>query len=208
MTVREPILSPVVVARLRPTQITVGRREVELKRRAWREHSDKKDAQFLGRHMIPTVLGPGGRYYIVDHHHLALALWEEKVKEVLVTAIADLSRLDMDAFWPVMDARGWTHPFDENGKRCGYKDIPKSLRDLKDDPYRALAGELRRMGGFAKDTTPFSEFQWADFLRRQIKAVQVKDDFPRTLEKALALAKSAEADYLPGWCGPIAEDQV
>src|SRR3974377_1798791 len=37
-----------------------------------------------------------------------------------------------------------------------------------DDPFRSLAGELRRAGGFAKDTTPFSEFLWPDFLRRQM----------------------------------------
>jgi hypothetical protein len=28
---------------------------------------------------------------------------------------------------------------------------------LQDDPFRSLAGELRRAGGFAKDTTPYSE---------------------------------------------------
>jgi len=42
------------------------------------------------------------------------------------------------------------------------------MADLADDPYRSVAGELRRQGGFAKDTTPFSEFLWADFLRRRI----------------------------------------
>jgi hypothetical protein len=50
------------------------------------------------------------------------------------------------------------HPFDDKGRRRHYKDIPKSVRDLVDDPFRSLAGELRRAGGFAKDTTPFSEF--------------------------------------------------
>jgi hypothetical protein len=73
---------------------------------------------------------------------------------------------------------------------------------LTDDPFRSLAGELRRVGGYAKDTTPFSEFLWADFLRRRIKPKAVEKDFSATLERALALAKSPEADYLPGWCGP------
>jgi len=71
---------------------------------------------------------------------------------------------------------------------------------------RALAetSELRRSGGFAKDTTPFSEFLWADFLRRRIKRKLLDDDFSAALVRALKLAKSGEADYLPGWCGPIA----
>ena len=37
MTVREPVLSTVAIADLRPTQITVGMREVEAKRKRWRE---------------------------------------------------------------------------------------------------------------------------------------------------------------------------
>jgi hypothetical protein len=73
---------------------------------------------------------------------------------------------------------------------------------LLDDPYCSLAGELRRLGGFAKDTTPYSEFLWADFLRRRIKQRLVETDFARALETALKLAKGKEAEYLPGWCGP------
>jgi hypothetical protein len=84
--------------------------------------------------------------------------------------------------------------------------LPKSVDKLIDDPYRSLAGELRRAGGFAKDTTPFSEFIWADFLRRRIKRKIAETDFERALEKALQLSKSVDANYLPGWCGPIPEE--
>jgi hypothetical protein len=98
------------------------------------------------------------------------------------------------------------HPFDDEGRRRGYRDIPKTVTELVDDPFRSLAGELRRIGGFAKDTTPFSEFIWADFLRRRMKRKFIEKDFNSALEQALELAKSAEADYLPGWCGPSPED--
>jgi hypothetical protein len=73
---------------------------------------------------------------------------------------------------------------------------------MVDDPFRSLAGALRRVGGYAKDTTPFSEFLWADFLRRRVKRRQVKDEFPKALREALKFAKTRDADYLPGWCGP------
>jgi hypothetical protein len=73
---------------------------------------------------------------------------------------------------------------------------------MKDDPYRSLAGELRNIGGYAKDSTPFSEFVWADFLRRRIKPKQVRKDFSRALGAALEFAKSDDASYLPGWCAP------
>ncbi len=204
--VREPILTTVDIADLRPTQITVGMREVAVKRKRWRDTGFKKGEKFLGDHMIPVVLGPKQRNYVVDHHHLALALHDEGVKEVAVTVTANLSKLEQDAFWTVMDNRSWMHPFDAKGERRHYKDIPKRVTDLVDDSFRSLAGELRRAGGFAKDTAPFSEFLWADFLRRRMKRKIVERDFDRALEMALALARTKDADYLPGWCGPAPED--
>jgi hypothetical protein len=61
---------------------------------------------------------------------------------------------------------------------------------------------LRQADGFAKDTTPFSEFIWTDFMRRRIKPKDIKVDFSSALATALKLAKTKEAGYLPGWCGP------
>ena len=204
--IREPVLTTVAIVDLRPTQITVGMREVLAKRKRWRETAGKKGGKFLGKHMIPVVLGPKHRHYVVDHHHLARALHDEGVKDVAVTVISNLSGLDRDAFWAVMDNRNWMHPFDADGRRRHYDDIPKSVTGLIDDPFRSLSGELRRAGGFAKDTAPFSEFLWADFLRRRLKRKAVQRDFDHAIEQALALAKSAEANYLPGWCGPVPED--
>ncbi|MBE7200516.1 MAG: chromosome partitioning protein ParB [Parafilimonas terrae] len=202
MANREPLLKPVPIAELRPTQMTVGLREVHEKRRRWRDYDPEKKRAFLGAHMIPTLLGPKKNHYLIDHHHLARALMEEGVEEVLVTVVADLHKLDKDAFWTVCDHKSWVHPYDHEGVRKDFDAIPKAISDLKDDPFRSLAGELRRAGGFAKDTTPFSEFLWADFLRRNIKGKKVEDDFSAAMEKAMALAKSKDAGYLPGWCGP------
>jgi hypothetical protein len=203
--IRDPIFTATPIKELRPTQITAGMREVAEKRKAWREKHGDKAGEFLTRHMIPVVLGPKERPYVTDHHHLALALRDEGVKEVAATVILDLSRLEPDAFWIVLDSRSLMHPFDERGRRRHYRNIPGSIDDLVDDPYRSLAGGLRRLGGYAKDTTPFSEFQWADFLRRRIARKQIEKHFEQALDAALALAKSRDADYLPGWCGPTGD---
>jgi hypothetical protein len=203
MSVREPILSPVPITELRPTQVTVGFREVDEKRKAWRERSDRKGSSYLGHHMIPVVAGPKDRYYVTDHHHMARALHEEGVKDILVNVIADLRILDKDSFWVVMDCHGWCHPYDAEGVRQHFSDIPTKVADLVDDPFRSLAGELRRAGGYAKDVTPFSEFLWADFLRRRIKRKAVEKDFETALKDALTFAKGQDANYLPGWCGPV-----
>ena len=205
VVVREPVLKPVSIKSLRPTQITVGMREVKEKRKQWRKHDPDKKAEFLGKHMIPVILGPKKRHYVIDHHHLSLALHDEGVEDVLVEVVADLQELDRDAFWTVLDHHAWVHPYDTEGVRRHYNDIPKTVAELKDDPFRSLAGELRRAGGYAKDTTPFSEFLWADFLRRRIKRKVVVRDFDGALKKAFKLAKSLDANYLPGWCGPVDE---
>jgi hypothetical protein len=204
--VREPLLTPVPIADLRPTQITVGMREVDAKRKQWKAKAKGKAEEFLGKHLIPVILGPKDRHYVIDHHHLARALHEEGVSGVLITVVANLTKLDRDAFWFNLDNRGWTHPFDDQGRRRDYTDIPKSISELVDDPFRSLAGELRLAGGYAKDTTPFSEFLWADFLRRRIKRKAVEQDFDETLHEALSLAKSEEAGYLPGWVGALPDE--
>jgi hypothetical protein len=205
MHVREPVLKPVAILDLRPTQMTVGMREVKAKRKRWRGEADKKGEEFLGKHMIPVILGPRSRHYIIDHHHLARALHDEGIKHVAVTVVANLSSLDSTSFWYVMDHHDWTHPYKE-GSRRPYSDLPKSVDELVDDPFRSLAGELRRAGGFAKDTTPFSEFLWANFLRQRMKRKAVDNNFDHALEKAMELAKSKDASYLPGWCGPAPEE--
>jgi hypothetical protein len=200
---REPRLHPVLLAELRPTQITVGMREVEEKRRHWQAQKAADQGEFLGKHLIPVVRGPEQRLYLIDHHHLARALHDEGVEQIAVTVVADLSTLSRGAFWVYLDNRAWIHTYDAEGKRRSHKELPKSIAGLVDDPYRSLAGALRRAGGYAKDTTPFSEFLWADFLRRRIKPKEVDAHPDKTLDQALRLAKSEAANYLPGWCGPV-----
>jgi hypothetical protein len=202
MSVREPVLNPIPIKTLRPTQMTVGLREVAEKRRQWREQSEHKGAEFLGKHMVPVVWGPKERHYVIDHHHLCRALKDEGVADILVNVVADLRTLTKTEFWVFLDNRAWCHPYDSEGVRQDFSEIPSAIAAMTDDPYRSLAGELRRAGGFAKDTTPFSEFIWADFLRRRIKAKLLAEDFPAAVTQALRLAKGEAAGYLPGWCGP------
>jgi len=199
----EPRLHPVAIVDLRPTQITVGMREVEMKRIHWRAEREEKGADFLARHAVPVVIGPKRRPYLIDHHHLALALHLEGEQEVLITEVADLSRLGKEEFWSVLDNRSWMHPFDAEGRRRDQSEIPRKVAGLADDPYRSLAGALRLAGGYAKTEAPFSEFLWADFLRRRLKSDLVRRFFPKALRKALDLARSREAEHLPGWCGPL-----
>lgn len=197
----EPPALGIPVAELRPTQMTVGYREVEMKRREWRAADEAGRIKLLRRHTVPAVIGPKGRHYIVDHHHFALALLHEQAPVVAVYVLADLGALAKDEFWVYLDNSAWCHAYDADGKRCPLSDIPKEFTALADDPYRSLVGGLIRAGGCAKSDKPFFEFLWADFLRRRIKRPLVDKQFDAALAQALKLAKSQAARSLPGWSG-------
>jgi len=138
-----------------------------------REEGTTKGTEFLGKHMIPAILGPKQRHTSSIITSCPCAS-RGGVKDILVTVVANLRKLEKDAFWVVLDNRSWMHPFDDQGRRRDYADIPKAVSDLVDDPFRSLAGELRRAGRYAKGYNSVREFLWADFLRRRIKRQDVE----------------------------------
>ena len=202
----EPVLHPVAIADLRPTQMTVGMREVKRKREEWRKRRKEEGGDFLGQHMIPAVKGPDDSWWLIDHHHLARALHEEGVTHVLVSVVAKLSHLPKKRFLAMMDCHNWLHPYDEDGKRRDFDDLPKRIDKLVDDPYRSLAGEVRAGGGYAKSPAPYTEFLWADYFRDRIDKDKLGDKWDKALSKAIDLARDTEASYLPGWAGVDKKD--
>ena len=199
----QPQLISARLEKLRPTQITVGKLEVALKRKQWGSLDKRARVTALASHWFPAVAGPEEKYFIVDHHHFGLAMLEEDVKTVSLMVLKDLSWLDEPKFWNVMDHHQWVHPYDSQGLRRDFHAIPCHLTHMHDDPYRSLAGEVRRAGGFSKDVTPFSEFLWADFFRSCVDIDLIESDFTKALKGAKKIAGSRQARYLPGWCGSI-----
>jgi hypothetical protein len=196
---RTAALDRAKLALLRPTQFSVGYAEVELKSSEWRKLKKKQREHAIRSHVFPAVLGPGHEYYIVDHHHLGIALIEQEVKEVWVTRLDDMSWLDASTFWRTLEFRAWAHLYDHRGRRRPYTDMPTKLTKLQDDPYRSLAGLVRIGGGYAKDQAPFSEFLWADFFRSRVSTKLIADRQAQAVRTGIKLAKSREARYLPGW---------
>ncbi|MFM2290006.1 MAG: hypothetical protein RL684_3149 [Pseudomonadota bacterium] len=192
----------VVKSRLRelyPTQMTLGVIEVAWKRKEWEGFSRRRRSELLRDHVVPCVIGPKGRRFVIDHHHLCVALHAEGVKQVWTHALSDLSWLDDETFWRTLEYRRWVHPYDAKGRRRDYDEIPRSFSGLKDDPYRSLAALVRRSGGFAKDTLPFAEFQWADFFRAIVRMNSGQPIGGSALREAMKAARSTKARYLPGW---------
>lgn len=191
----------VPLADIRPTQMAVGMRVVELKRRKIERHvgSARKLRRYLEKRPVPAVLGPGDDYYIIDHHHMSLALWQSAVDEVFVRVVGDLSDMPKREFLRAMSAFGWLHTYDADGRRICPTRLPSRIDQLKADLYRDLAWSVREAGGFRKSYIPFSEFAWANYFRRLIPASLLARDFERAHDYAMGLARSPCAKRLPGY---------
>ena len=193
----------VALERLRPTQLTVGMLEVKHKRKRLRalEKRPGELVAFILEMPIRVVLGPVHRAYVIDHHHLALALIKEDFQTAPMEIVADFSKLSDRSFWAKMKARNFLHLYDAHGQRRPLRALGKNLKRLKDDPYRSLAGFVRAAGGYIKTPSPFAEFQWADYFRQRIDEDWLDGHFPQAVAKALLLAKHPEASGLPGFIG-------
>ena len=60
---------------LTPTQVTVGMREVDVKRQLWREKHSHGSADYLEQTSASLSFWVlNARHYLIDRHHLTLAL--------------------------------------------------------------------------------------------------------------------------------------
>ncbi|NUZ06569.1 ParB-like protein [Piscinibacter koreensis] len=196
-------LKTVSLDELRPTQISLGLDAVATKRRKWSALAGDERRAAIEDIFPPAVRGPSGKYFLLDGHHTALALIQEKVDRVRVGIAEDLSRLGEEDFWVFLDHRSWLHCYDAEGRRRPFDAIPQRFEDMQDDVYRTLASRLQAAGGFAKVGTPFEEFLWANFLRRAVDRELLESEPEKALEEALRAAYSRSASYLPGWCGRL-----
>jgi len=187
--------------KLRPTQMTVGMLQVAHKRKKLRELVKRPAelVEFIIARPICIVLGPKGNAYVIDHHHLGLALIRENYETAPMDVADDFSGYTLRNFWKKMEALHFVHPYDANGKPQPLADLPAKMTELKDDIYRSLAGFVREAGGYDKVPTPFAEFLWADYFRAHISKKHVIAHFHKALEHALKLAHHPEASYLPGF---------
>ncbi|WP_454712683.1 ParB-like protein [Cupriavidus nantongensis] len=194
------------LARLRPTQLTLGYIHVHHKMEVTQRHADPEDGEalqrFMRRHRIKTVVGPGGALYIVDHHHWARAWLDLGYQLAPVQVLEDLSDLDPAAFWKRMHQLGHVHPYDEHGKRLGPRALPPTVRSMRDDPYRSLAAFAREAGAYRKPGSAYGDFCWAGFLRKRVEQdLHSIAGFGLALAEAIKLARSSRARRLPGFCG-------
>jgi hypothetical protein len=194
------------VLELRPTQFAVGMIGVKNKEAELAAKLGPTLSAYQRKHPEPVVRGPGGALFITDHHHVARAMADRGIESTYCQIEADYSGLDAASFWAKMTARHWVYLFDENGKGPrSPADLPKTVKGLRDDPYRSLASAVRDSGGFAKASTPFAEFEWANYFRSSgISVADIQGNFNNAVKKASVIATKRDACSLPGYIGPSA----
>ncbi len=159
---------------------------------------EKKEAlwDYFGspKRLVPTVVGPEEKLYIIDRHHTSTALFRaelpKKVEEerLLNACISrNWNEMNADAFWRAMEKSEdpkmvWLR--DEKGRTIGPDQLPTSLKTILDDPYRTLSRWVRDSNGYIKcsdmkkskrpaqcndNPTPYYlEFFWADLFRDMV----------------------------------------
>jgi hypothetical protein len=197
-----PALVEANIKTLHPTQLAVGMQQVREKAARIGEKKKKKQKKYFEEHEVPVVVGPGGKHYLVDHHHLCVAALQINVHKVYIQVIEDWSADSPQEFWQKMHPKYvWLH--DATGKPLTLEEFPSLLPEdvtgLKDDPYRSLAAIVRKAGGFNKDWMPFAEFHWANFFREHIPLADGSTITDADIGRAMQHSRIPTAAHLPGF---------
>ena len=223
-TTPQGTVAVVSVGHLRPTQNAVGMDEVNQKVARFKQRSDANIQAYLLDRTIPVVIGDGGHPHLIDHHHLALAVWRaESDIDVPVEVVKNWAPLSGVHFWRAMAKRHWMYPFAvDGGGPIPFVQMSQHLRDLGNDIYRSLAWVARTEYAYEKSTDDpmFAEFRWAGFFRTHVVLDQLlgytdnwtsvtladleRDDpdaMAAARRKLLYLARSPAARALPGYLG-------
>jgi pimeloyl-ACP methyl ester carboxylesterase len=115
--------------------------------------------------------------------------------------------------WPIDDMIALGNPNWRNKSPRTRQDLPTSVKDLSNDPFRSLAGGVRESCGFKKSasTEDYLEFKWADYLRAHwartgISTKDIDTNFDSATNAALRLAAQKDAADLPGYTGKMSCD--
>ncbi len=191
---------------LKPMQIPAGMLEVQAKARELRDMKEKETDAWLKERSVPIIEDYKGRKRPVDHHHEARAAWEADLDEAYTHRYFDdemhgrLKALPRDQFYAVTRAMGLFYDRDQFGS--GPHDpnhLPEDVRSMADDPFRSVAWQVRKQGGFDKSPTPFAEFRWAQYFRESLKTYPTRADFDKAVAEAMKIVHASAAKGLPGW---------
>lgn len=176
---------------LRPGQAVVGYIQITKDKK---ELLEMREGNTLDAHLreraVPLMKTPDGKLFMLDGHHMVRSYYEiaeeERAKVLretgnpappakVYTYIAfdyskDPDLKDLEKFKKYAADHAFVYLLDAQGKKItDLYALPKHIKDLTDDPYRALAKEVLKNKGFDKTDTSHAELYWGDLFRTELR---------------------------------------
>lgn len=191
---------------LHPTQFAVGRFAVLHKKRSLElKYLYGTFEKYLNKRPVPVLIGPDEKLYLVDKHHMALALIISGVpprkKYLKVKVLSSWLGRSMSDFNSMLVKNNYVYLKENNSEKMkNVEDLPETLIELEDDPYRSLSWLVRESGGYHKVDVNFLEFMWgAYFYKHGVKLMSDNIESLKTaLDKAMLLTDCDKSNNLPG----------
>ena len=157
----------------------------------------------MERNLFWGVKAPNKKIYLIDGHHKVRSLMNLGLESLPITIVDDLSNLSEHHFWETMITNKWIYLKNHHGEELSSSELPHSFKELKNDPYRSLAWFIRKNKIYKKDGKPFQEFEWANFLRKNLSGIEITslEDIRQNSDHILNLIYSPPALELRGHQG-------
>lgn len=194
----------VSVADLHPTQWCIGLAEVWARQRDFAEETPQQRLDYLKGKPVPLVRSGSGSLWMVDRHHrLRGILGIDPQATAWGYVIAELESSSSDDVLAFLQRQGWLYLFDGRGNGpLPSQELPGSLMDLDDDPYRSLVWKLKKEGLIRpQPLIPYHEFRWGAWLRQRPLPPFSSRRLDPALVPARRLVCSEAARSMAGWKG-------
>jgi len=182
----------------------IGLAEIRSRQRDFAQDSAEQRRRYLQSKPVPLVRDSRGMLWMVDRHHRLRALLEVEPKVrtfgYVIAELASDTRLEALRH---LQSRGWLYLHDGRGQGpWPPEQLPTSLLDLQDDPYRSLVWKLKKDGVLRpQPLIPYHEFRWGSWLRSRPLPPFHSGCLEPALPAARHLARSHAASHLAGWKG-------
>lgn len=197
------------IDKVHPTQFALGMVSIKKKVNKIEKRFKKKQLHDkIIEKVIPVVIGPDQKYYILDGHHSSYALLKAEIphnKKVLHVSITkDCSTCSDNEFKRTMTQDGFSYLYCPEFIKREFYELPKTLSDLGDNPYRSLSWVLREKGCYNKVNVNYLEFIWAKILKTELELrdMGIKSSKKSEIKKVETLAcdivKSLKYKSYPG----------
>ena len=125
------------LSQLRPTQNAVGMDEINDKVKRFEKKSGEKLEGYLLERPIPVIIGRKDKYYLIDHHHLAVSVLRSHGDiAVPVEVVRNWAPIKGFHFWKAMAKHHWLYPFaTDGGGPVPVDSMAEHLDELGNDIY-------------------------------------------------------------------------